>query len=84
MIIGMGSALLLGGLLFAFLSGGNTPRDYVPSFSGGPHIEIEPDFLDYGYVKLNTVIISEITIRNVGDEPLHILGQPQVEVREGC
>jgi hypothetical protein len=47
-------------------------------------MEIAQERVDYGDVKVNTPIETIFHIRNVGDQPLQILGEPQVEVVRGC
>jgi hypothetical protein len=66
---------------------GSTQFDpnFVPEITGAPRLEVLPqDVIDYGDIKLNTTINTEYTVRNVGDEPLTILGEPRVELVEGC
>jgi hypothetical protein len=59
--------------------------DFEPEVSGAPRVEVLPDeAIDYGDVKLNTTITTEYRVRNVGDEPLVIDGEPRVELVEGC
>lgn len=59
--------------------------DFKPKVSGAPRVEIvQGEVLDYGKVKLNTVINTVYTVRNVGDKPLLIYGEPRIEVVQGC
>ena len=51
---------------------------------GGPQAYIAQDVINHGDVKLNTTVTSVFTIANVGDETLHILGEPQVQLKQGC
>ncbi|HEC23787.1 MAG TPA: hypothetical protein ENI95_12815 [Chloroflexi bacterium] len=76
--------LLLGGGIFALVNGNRTPADYTPEVTGAPRLEVEQDIFDYGDVSLNTPVETIVVLRNVGDKPLRIVGDPWVEVRAGC
>lgn len=59
--------------------------NFEPAVSGAPRVEVvQDDVLDYGNVKLGTTVTTEYTVRNVGDEQLVVLGEPRVELVEGC
>ncbi len=52
--------------------------------SQGPVVEVDQDVFDYGDVKVNTPIETLLRVRNAGDQPLKIAGDPEVELVEGC
>ena len=59
--------------------------DFEPEVTGAPRVEVvQNDVIDYGDVKMGTTVTTTYTVRNVGDEPLVILGEPVVELVEGC
>ncbi len=59
--------------------------DFAPQVTGAPRLEVLPqDVVDYGDVRLGTTITTVYTVRNVGDAPLVIYGEPRVELIEGC
>jgi hypothetical protein len=59
--------------------------NFVPEVTGAPRVEVLPqDVVDYGDVKLGTTINTVFNVRNVGDEQLVVLGEPQVELVQGC
>ncbi len=59
--------------------------NFVPEIRGAPRVEVLPqEVIDYGDVKLGTTITTTYRVRNVGDKPLAILGEPQVELVQGC
>lgn len=63
----------------------NSPAPgFVPEVSGAPRVSVSEEVVDYGDVPLNTTIETVFRVRNVGDEPLQILGEPQVELVQGC
>jgi hypothetical protein len=55
-----------------------------PEVSGGPKLKVDQTVIDEGDVKLDTPVRTTFRLSNVGDQPLIILGQPQVELIEGC
>jgi hypothetical protein len=52
--------------------------------TGSPRLTVDKTEVDEGYVKLETPVRSEFTLTNVGDGPLQIVGEPQVQLVEGC
>jgi len=74
----------IGGVLFWLISRGNKATNFTPEVTGAPSVEVAQAALDHGDVKLNTPVESVFRVRNVGDQALIILGEPQVEVIEGC
>jgi hypothetical protein len=68
-------------------SGGATTFDpnFQPAVTGAPAVAVLPnDVIDYGDVKLGSTINTVFEVRNVGDQPLVVLGDPQVELVQGC
>ncbi len=57
--------------------------DFAPAVTGAPRVDVAQDFIDYGDVPLGETITTTFEVRNVGDEPLVILGEPQVELDRG-
>ncbi len=57
---------------------------FVPEATGRPQASIDQTTFDYGDVKLGTTIQTAFRVKNTGDQVLAILGEPQVEVVEGC
>ena len=56
-----------------------------PEVTGATWIEVLPqDCIDYGDVKLGSTINTVFKVRNTGDQPLVVLGEPQVELVAGC
>lgn len=81
-------AMLVGLLVIALgalaLMLGGRREPFVPKVTGGPSAEVEAASADLGDLRVNTLAESAFKIRNVGDQPLMILGEPRVEVVEGC
>lgn len=79
--------ILLGSLVAIFLGGDETPTQtqITPQATGGgPRLAVQQTVVDEGDVKINNEVQSTFQLQNVGDEPLQILGEPQVELVEGC
>ena len=66
----------------------SSQQPFDPNFesevSGAPRVEVNQEIVDYGDVKLGTTVNTVFNVRNIGDEPLQILGEPRVELVEGC
>lgn len=56
----------------------------APQVTGAPSLVVDQTTIDEGDVKLGKTIRSTFRLQNVGDQTLQILGEPQVEVVEGC
>ncbi|HIQ06054.1 MAG TPA: hypothetical protein EYH31_10295 [Anaerolineae bacterium] len=78
------AVLLIGGgaLFWSWPTGGEI--DVTPQVRGAPRVEVLEEVMDYGDVRVNTPIRTVFRVRNVGDQPLRILGEPQVELVQGC
>ncbi len=48
------------------------------------HLVVDKTTIDEGKVKLGTPIRTTFRLSNTGSQPLQILGEPQVELIEGC
>jgi hypothetical protein len=53
--------------------------------SGGtPHLAVDTQKIDYGYVKFGETRAFEINVTNTGDGALRFAKRPYIEVLEGC
>lgn len=84
-LISTGIVVIVFLLANIFWSRSTVPADFVPQIEGSPSIAIisEPT-LEHGDLIVNRFITSTFEIQNVGDETLLILGDPFVQVHEGC
>lgn len=73
--------LVLTGALFLSLSCSST--EALLTYSGGPRIFFDQDFVDLGEATPDQKIHTEFRIRNVGDEPL-IIYDTTSRALEGC
>lgn len=81
--IGAGLLLLLLGSLVFWNRVNRTPAP-PPQVTGAPRLAVDQSTLDEGDVPLGKTIRSVFRLQNVGDQPLTVLDEPQVEVVEGC
>ena len=81
----LGGALLLviGGVWLAWPSN-NVDPNFEPEVTGAPRLVVDQITIDEGDVQVNTQIRTAYRLQNVGDQPLKILGEPAVELVEGC
>lgn len=70
--------LVVGGLTILLASNSSEPED------GTPKVIVDQPVIDEGYQKLDTPVRTSFTLRNNGDATLRILGEPTVELVEGC
>jgi hypothetical protein len=80
--IAVAGVMLIGAGVLVFQ--GNDQADEAPLATGGARVSVSPEIVDYGDVKINTPIETVFYVQNVGDQPLRILGEPEVELVEGC
>jgi hypothetical protein len=63
---------------------GNQAPPYAAEVTGAPSAVVDTTVVDHGAVPYAQTVESVYRVRNVGDEPLVILGEPRVELVEGC
>jgi hypothetical protein len=83
-VLGIGVLLLAGGLWWG-LSG--TSANPVPGFTpqaSGPRLAVDRDLTDLGVQPLNRKAYATFQVSDVGSSPLQILGEPAVELVQGC
>ncbi len=67
-------------LVAASKQGSSTP----PEVSGAPRARLDQTQIDLGAVRFEQQVESIFRLKNVGDLPLIILGEPRVELLQGC
>lgn len=83
LLVVLGAVLLVAGGVVRFWQR-SSQSDVTPLVTGAPRVAVSQEVVDYGDVKVNTTIETVFRVRNVGDQPLKILGEPQVELVQGC
>lgn len=81
--------LIVGGLfaiavLIIVASASNQRPAFTPQVSGAPRAQIDQTQIDHGIVAFEQQVESVFRLKNVGDRPLSILGEPRVELLQGC
>jgi len=77
-----GLALALIGLVLALRPPGAVTN---PTQSDtGPRLAVDQPMIDFGQVQVGKMVQASFVLSNSGDQPLQVLGEPSVEVREGC
>jgi len=79
--VGVGALIIA---VVALLVSRPQPPSYEPEVKGSPRVALDQESVDFGNVKLDTTIEAVFRVKNVGDQNLRILGEPQVRVVEGC
>ncbi len=80
-LVGLGAAIIA--LALWLIQSGQQPA-YTPEVAGQPSAAIDQTYFDYGDVRVDTPVETVFRVKNVGDQPLSILGEPRVELVEGC
>jgi len=79
----VGLVLAFIGIVFALIQS-NQQAPYIAEVTGRPSAAIDRTAFDYGDVVNNSWVETTFHVTNVGDQDLVILGEPLVEVVEGC
>lgn len=85
----VGGGLILGAVLLVALLSNRTSETIATTGSpdqgsGTPRLAVAQDTIDLGTIRFNNPAQSVFTVRNTGDGSLVVLGEPQVELVEGC
>lgn len=82
-LAGIGVLLLVVGGVAVWTS--SSPGAAVkPQVVGAPKLVVDQTVVDEGYLQYNVPVRTTYRLSNVGDRPLKIVGQPMVELVEGC
>jgi hypothetical protein len=57
---------------------------YAPEVMGKPHAVVSTTLIDHGDLQMEEYAESVFVIRNTGSQSLRILGEPRVELVQGC
>jgi len=83
----VGGALLVivvGVVLLATSGRGSSGTGSPAQVAGGPALVVDQQKIDFGKVPLDIPVKATFQLSNAGDQPLQILSQPVVEVKQGC
>jgi hypothetical protein len=81
-----GGALLviIIGVVLAIVGRGSSGTSSPAQVTGLAKLAVDRQQIDFGKVPLDIPVKATFKLSNVGDQPLQILGQPIVEVKQGC
>lgn len=82
-----GGALLVivvGVVLLASAGRGSSGTSVPAQVTGRPSLVVDREQIDFGKVPLDIPVRATFKLSNVGDQPLQVLNQPVVEVKQGC
>ena len=57
---------------------------FAAQSAGGPRLAVDKELIDFGPVRFERMVEARFRLRNVGDQPLRLAVNPQVEAIEGC
>lgn len=81
-------AIIIGGVVVVLaiiaVVTGNRRDPFEPEVTGAPRAEFDQTSIDHGSLRFEQPVESVFRVRNLGDQPLMILGEPRVELVEGC
>jgi hypothetical protein len=78
-------AVVLGVIVISLLGSRSNQRGgATPVVAGAPNVSVPESELDHGTQRFEAPVESVFTVSNTGDQPLNILGEPRVELIEGC
>jgi hypothetical protein len=83
-VSGAAIVLIVVGLALWWSSTASAPTTPTQTGNNTPRLAVNRTTIDEGEVKLDTPVRSAFRLSNAGSEPLQILGEPQVELVEGC
>ena len=76
--------IIIGVLLLTNLGRGASGSASPARVTGRPSLVVDRQQIDFGEVPLDIPVKAAFKLTNVGDQPLQILNQPVVEVKQGC
>jgi hypothetical protein len=62
----------------------SSPQVVAAQYTGGPRLAVDKDLIDFGNVRFDKFVTASFRLRNVGDQPLRLAVNRQVEAIEGC
>lgn len=83
--LGLGVLLfIVAGLALVWRPGSRETTGAPAQLADGPRLAVDKEEIDFGPVPINKAVKAAFRLTNIGDQPLQVLGEPRIEVREGC
>ncbi len=84
-VLGLGALLIVVvGLLIWRSSHAPAQASPPPQVTGSAKLSVDRDVIDLGKVALGQTVQAQFKLKDVGDQPLQIVGNPRVELVKGC
>jgi len=83
-IAGAAILLVIVGLALWWNSASSVPATAPQAGGGTPKLVVDRTTIDDGYVKFGAPVRATFKLSNSGSQPLQLLGEPKVELIEGC
>ncbi len=84
-VIGVGALLIVVvGFLVWRSSTAPQKAGTPPQVTGSAKLSVDRDVIDFGKVALGQKVQAQFKLKDVGDQPLQIVGNPRVELVKGC
>jgi hypothetical protein len=78
-------AVLIVAVGFLAWRGSRSPQTTTsPTSTGSTRLSVDRSTIDLGKVPLDVPVKATFKLKNVGDQPLTIKGEPRVELVKGC
>ena len=84
LLVGGGLLLIAVAAIVSSRRGGSPLSVPIPQVTGAPRLAVDRTTADEGRVKFDVPVRTTFRLSNLGDRPLQILGEPQVELVVGC
>ena len=80
-VIGLAALVLIAaGIVVTTRGAGGSP----PQAASAPRLTVDRETIDFGKVPLDVPVKAVFVLSNTGGRPLNILGEPVIEVKQGC
>jgi hypothetical protein len=76
-------AVLIGFATWYFLPR-SSPLSEAAPYHGGARLAVDKELIDFGTVRFERMVDASFHLRNVGDQPLRLAVNKQVEAVQGC
>ena len=83
-VMAVGAVLIIAASFLVWRGSNSSSTGSAPQTAGSARLSVDRTTIDFGKVPLDKLVKAEFKIKNVGDQPLRILGEPRVELVKGC
>jgi len=76
--------IIIGVVLLSNAGRGSSATGSPAQVTGQPKLAVDQELINFGRVPLDKTVRATFRLSNAGDQPLQILNQPVVQVKQGC